>query len=265
MSAAALDGVTQTVDPVTDETVISVALSPAVTAAVILDLRPHHAWLDHETAKREKVDITIGDPEVDRRYHIEAAPSELMREALDDELRAFLVDADPCRLVILNRTLRFSRANLPPLLLERALAVLPRLADTFEALVKAAQVMPVSVDGDPYRGGVPSKALEKRRRRADLEVRRLRWLRKTPTITASFIVAAIASLVGVGYAFVAYPFLVGAIALVVALPVWFFGGILVYMVLTAVGAITGITGIYHRMGHRKFDALEAKAHEPPDP
>lgn len=261
MSEVAPDGVTHTVDPVTDETVISVPLSPAVTDALILDLRPHHAWLDHETTKREKVDITIGDPEVDRRYHIQAAPSELMREAFDEELRAFLVDADPCRLVILNRTLRLSRENLPPPLRERALAVLPRLADAFETLVKAAQVMPVSVDGDPYRGGVPSKAQEKRRRRADLEVRRLRWLRKSPMITASFLVTGIASLVGVGYAFVSYPFLVGVVALVLAVPVWFFAGILVYMVLSAVGAILGVTGVYHRMGHRKYDALEAKLDE----
>jgi hypothetical protein len=72
-----------------------------------MDLRPQTRSEVRDVEHGRAIDLVLGDEAFDDSFIVEAAPSELARELLDERARTSLLAFYPCRLTITGRELRF--------------------------------------------------------------------------------------------------------------------------------------------------------------
>jgi hypothetical protein len=87
------------------------ALLPPDSPRLEMELRPQTPGELRHVEKGRAIDLILGDDAFDDAFIVEAAPSEVARELLDEPIRAALLTFWPCRLTVAARELCFDKGG----------------------------------------------------------------------------------------------------------------------------------------------------------
>jgi hypothetical protein len=235
-------------------TTITVKLAEA-PGGLLLEVTEQTQPVPYTVAASESVDVVVGDPAFDLKFHVEGAPSDVIRAVLDEPLRRFLLSRHPCRLELHDDEVRFFDNNaLPVDEVEHAIERVLRFAVSLAVVAR---------DVELARGReTESVAIERRQTRARVELERLESMRSVGSIMipTSMAVGA-AGHIALAFAFLPWTY---ALLTMLLLPVSaMIGGIGLYLVFGVTADLVGISGLLRRRRERTYAALMAAAADPP--
>ncbi len=243
-------------------TTITVKLAEA-PGGLLLVVTEQTQPVPYPVAASESVDVVVGDPAFDTKFHVEGAPSDVIRAVLDEPVRRFLLARHPCRLELVDDEVRFFDNNALPV---------EDVAHAIERVLHFAVSLPVVTRdielarGRPASGGAyretESVAIERRHTRARLELERLEAMRGIGSIMipTSMAIGA-AGHIALAFAFLPWTY---ALLTMLLLPVSaMVGGIGLYLVFGVTADLVGISGLLRRRRERAYAALMAAAADPP--
>ena len=132
---------------------------PRVPAA--LHIVPQHPEDAEQVARGEMVDLEIGDAAFDARYRVEGAPAEVVRRALDPELRAYLCAHHPVELRTAPDALWLAQRGVlaTPEAAEAAWDVLLAIRRAIEQADSSIDEDQLAVTGAPFRPELDDSAV----------------------------------------------------------------------------------------------------------